>query len=155
MCRLGVLAIFLGACAGAAGPAPAQGAVAYSEVATTQASKYDGPPALMVGTTDTASVSIVALVPQAAATQGRVLVAAFEGGQRTGGYAIRIDSIERTADRLTIHATFTAPPAGGIVIQVLTSPVHVVSIAQADAAGLREAVLLDSAGTERSRTTLR
>jgi len=155
VCRLAVLAIFLGACAGAAGPAPAQGAVAFSEVATTQGSKYDGPPALMVGTTDAASASIVALVPQAAPAQGRVLVAAFEGGQRTGGYAIRIDSIERTADRLTLHATFTAPAAGGIVTQVLTSPVHVVSIAQADAAGLREAVLLDSAGTERSRTTLR
>jgi hypothetical protein len=153
--RLAVLAIVLGACAGAAGPGPAQGAVAFSEVATTQSSKYDGPPALMVGTSDAASASIVALVPQAAAAQGRVLVAAFEGGQRTGGFAIRIDSIERTADRLIVHATFTAPPPGGIVTQVLTSPVHVVSIAQADAVGLREALFVDSAGTERSRTTLR
>jgi hypothetical protein len=155
VCRLAVLALFLGACAGAAGPAPAQGAVAFSEVATTQSSKYAGPPALMVGTTDAASASIVALVPLAAATQGRVLVSAFEGGQRTGGHAIRIDSIERSADRLTVHATFTAPAAGGIVTQVLTSPVHVVSIAQADAAGLREAILLDSSGTERARTAIR
>jgi hypothetical protein len=153
VCRLVVLAILLGACAGAAGPGQAQAAVAFSDVATTQGSRYDGPPTLMVGTTDAAS--IVALVPQAAAPQGRVLVAAFEGRQRTGGYAIRIDRIERTADRLTVHATFTAPPPGGIVTQVLTSPVHVVSIAQADAAGLREAVLLDASGTERARTAIR
>jgi hypothetical protein len=155
VCRLAVLALFVGACAGAAGPGPAQGAVAFSEVATTQGSKYDGPPALMVGTTDAASASIVALVPQAAAAQGRVLIAAFEGGQRTGGYAIRIDSVERTGDRLTVHATFTAPAAGGIVTQILTSPVHVVAIAQTDAAGLREAILLDSSGTERARIAIR
>ena len=54
-----------------------------------------------------------------------------------------------------MHATFTEPAPGGITAQVITSPAHVVAIARQDSAGLRVAVLLDSAGTERSRTNLR
>jgi hypothetical protein len=39
------------------------------------------------------------------------------------------------------------------VTQVLTSPAHVVSIAAADAAGVREAILFDERGTEIARAT--
>jgi len=127
--------------------------VPFVEVASAQNSSYrDDNPAIMVGTNSAAA--IVALVPQASATPGRVLVAALAGEQRTGGYAIRIDRVERDGVRLVVHATFTEPAAGAIVTQAFTSPAHVVSIAQADAAGLREAVLLDGTGMERARTTL-
>ena len=125
-----------------------------TEVATAQNSRFDGPAAVMVGTTDAATASIVALVPQATAAPGRVLVAAFEGGQRTGGYAIRIDAIARDGDQLVVHATFTAPAPGAIVTQVLTSPAHVVAIAPGDAQGAKLAVLLDSSGAQRARATL-
>jgi len=128
--------------------------VPFIEVATAQNSRYDGDAAVMVGTTTTAAAAIVDLVPQAAAAPGRVLIAAFEGGQRTGGYAIHIDAIERDGDRLIVRATFTEPAPGTLVTQVLTSPVHVVSVAQADASGVREAVLLDRGGAERARRAL-
>jgi hypothetical protein len=41
------------------------------------------------------------------------------------------------------------------VTQVITTPAHVVSIASADAAGLREAILFDDSGVEiaRAKTT--
>ena len=82
----------------------------------------------------------------------RLLVGAFQGSQRTGGYAITIDRITRDGDRLIVRATFTEPPPGAIVTQVLTSPAHVVSIGSADAAGLRTVILLDAMGNERART---
>jgi hypothetical protein len=37
---------------------------------------------------------------------------------------------------------------------VLTSPAHVVSIASADAIGLRVAILVDDSGAELARTTI-
>ncbi|MDP9252013.1 MAG: protease complex subunit PrcB family protein, partial [Chloroflexota bacterium] len=87
------------------------------------------------------------------APSGRVMVVAFQGQQNTGGYAIRITSVERRGDQLLVRATFTRPGPDAFVTQVLTSPAHVVSIAAADAAGLREAILFDESGAERARAT--
>jgi hypothetical protein len=124
-------------------------------VAGTSNSRYgDDTEALIAGTSAATAARIVALVPQASAAPGRVLVAAFAGEQRTGGFAIRIDIVERVGPRLVVRATFTRPSPGALVTQALTSPAHVVSIAQADAAGASEALLLDAGGTERARTTL-
>jgi hypothetical protein len=149
----------LAACGGGAlAPSPtavAARAVPFVEVAAAQNSRYDGGAAVMVGATAAAAATIVDLVPQATAAAGRVLVAAFQGGQRTGGYAIHIDAIERDGDRLIVRATFTSPAPGSIVTQVLTSPAHVVSVAQADASGVREVLLLDRGGAERARATVR
>jgi hypothetical protein len=78
----------------------------------------------------------------------------FQGQKNTGGYSIRISGIERRGDQLVVRATFSAPGPGAIVTQALTSPAHVVSIAAADAAGLREAVLIDDSGAERARTSI-
>lgn len=113
-------------------------------------SDHDAGPAIVVGTSAAARAAITREIP-VKVQDGQVLVAVFEGLQRTGGYAIRIIAIERSGDRLTVRATFTKPPADAIVTQVLTSPAHVVSISTNDAAGLREAVLLDETGTERAR----
>jgi protease stability complex PrcB-like protein len=85
---------------------------------------------------------------------GRLFIAVFAGTQRTGGYAVRVQSVERTGDRLIVHARFDAPSPGALTIQVITSPAQLISIAAADATGVSEALLVDAAGTERSRTTV-
>ena len=147
------------AACGGAGVAPSASAqpartVAFVEVATLQNARYEGDAAVFVGASGAAAAAIVAIVPQASAAPGRVLVAAFEGDQRTGGHAIRIDTIERDGDRLVVHATVTVPAPGSLVTQVLTSPAHVVSVAEADVAGARVAVLLDHGGAERARENI-
>lgn len=110
--------------------------------------------ALAVGTTDALRATIAQQVPGAAAPAGRVTVAVFQGQQSTGGYAVRINAIERRGDQLVVRATFGAPGPSAIVTQVLTSPAHVVSIASADTTGLREAILIDDSGTELARTSI-
>ncbi len=122
--------------------------LSFEESLATAMSSHDGGPAIAVGDPP------IAGVPNAPAPGGRVLVAAFQGAQRTGGYAIRITKIVRAGAELDVTATFSRPSAGGIVTQVLTSPAHVVSIPSADAAGLRTAVLFDQTGSERARTAL-
>jgi hypothetical protein len=102
---------------------------------------------LVVGTTDAARATIAARVPNTATPSGRVLVAVFQGQKNTGGYSIAITAIERNGDQLVVRATFGGPDPGGMVTQALTSPAHVVSIAAADATGVREAILVDRAGT--------
>ena len=128
-------------------PSPSARSVAFTEVAATSQVQDDSGEMLVVGTTDAARAKIADLVPNATAPSGRVLVAVFQGQQNTGGYSVQITAIERNGDQLVVRATFGVPGPGAMVTQVLTSPAHVVSIAAADAAGLREAILVDSTGT--------
>ena len=53
-----------------------------------------------------------------------------------------------------MHAKLTEPAPGSMNTMALTSPVHVVSIAAADAKDLKLAVLFDQIGAERARTTV-
>jgi hypothetical protein len=131
---------------------PSSRAIAFIEVASTAQARHDSGPTLIVATSDASRATIIRLIPSANMPSGRVLVVALQGEQRTGGYSIHITRIERTGDRLDVYATFTEPPQDSFVTQVLTSPAHVVSIASADANGVREAVLLDESGIERART---
>jgi len=133
---------------------PSSGSVAFTEVATTAQAHDDSGPTVIVGTSDAARAAIARLVPGASASAGRVMVAAFQGQQYTGGYSVHITAIERRGDQLVVRATFASPGPGAIVTQVLTAPAHIVSIAAADATGLREAVLLDESGTEVARVTV-
>jgi hypothetical protein len=149
-----LLVAALAACGGAALVPSGARVLAHLEVTNTQMSSHDGAAAVSVGLSDTARAAILAQVPTAVATPDRVFVAAFQGGQRTGGYAIRIDRIELDGDRLLVHATFGVPPPGSIVTQVLTSPAHVVSVARRDVIGVRTAILLDASGTERARASV-
>jgi hypothetical protein len=132
-------------------PSPSARSVAFTEVAATSQARDDSGSALVVGTTDASRARIAQLVPNATTPSGRVLVAVFEGQQNTGGYSVQITEIERNGDQLVVHATFVVPGPGAMVTQVLTSPAHVVSIAAADAAGMREAILVDSTGIEVAR----
>jgi hypothetical protein len=126
----------------------------FTEVARTQQSRHDGGAAVVVGASDQTRDTITRLVPEARAGGDQVLEAAFQGQQRTGGYAITITKLELIGDRLLVHAVFTAPPQDAIVTQVLTSPAHVVSVARGDIAGAKTAVLLDESGAERARTNI-
>jgi PrcB C-terminal len=139
---------------GAVSPTPSSRSVAFTEVATTAQAHDDSGPTVIVGTSDASRAAIARLVPGASASAGRVMVAAFQGQQYTGGYSVHITAIERRGDQLVVRATFARPGPGAIVTQVLAAPAHVVSIAAADATGLREAVLLDESGTEVARVTI-
>ena len=125
--------------------------VAFVDHGSTQQSGHDGGPRL-VAAADAARTGLGQLASGAAAD--RVFIGVFAGTQRTGGYSVRVEKIERERDRLVVHARFVAPSPGMLTIQVITSPAQLVSIAASDASGVREAVLVDETGTERDRTSL-
>jgi hypothetical protein len=125
--------------------------VTFTEVTYVAYGRHDSGPAIVVGTNDQWRATLTRLVDGAVVPAGRVAVAAFQGQQTSGGFSIHIDRIERSGDQLVVHATFSEPAPGSMNTMALTSPVHVVSIADADAKNLREAVLLDQTGTERAR----
>lgn len=125
--------------------------VSFTEVTYVAYGRHDSGPAIVVGTNDQWRATLARLVDGATVPAGRVAVAAFQGQQTSGGFSIHIERIERTGDQLVVHATFSEPAPGSMNTMALTSPVHVVSIADADVASLREAVLLDQTGTERAR----
>jgi len=118
---------------------------------TTQQSGGDGGPRIVVAT-DPVLTGLGQLAP--AAQGGRLYIGVFAGTQRTGGYSVKVDRIERNGDSLVVHCTFSAPAPGALVIQVITSPAQLVSIDQQSASGVRSAVLLDQSGTERARATV-
>jgi hypothetical protein len=135
-------------------PSVSPRSVAFTEVATTAQARDDSGPTLIVGTSDASQAAILRLVPGATASAARVMVAVFQGQQNTGGYSVHITAIERSGDQLVVHANFARPGPGAIVTQVLTAPAHVVSIATADAGGLREAILVDDRGSEIARIAI-
>jgi hypothetical protein len=128
--------------------------VAFTDIASAATSRYEGGPELIVGTSAAARARIASLRPSLTLPDGVVPVAAFQGQQRTGGYAIRITRIERDGDRLVVRAIFASPLDNATVTQALSSPVHIVSIAATDASRVRDAVLLDDTGAERARASL-
>jgi len=81
------------------------------------------------------------------AAGGGLRITAFQGTQRSGGYAIRIERITRLGDELRVHAAFIAPAKDALVTMALTSPAHTVSIDETAAV----VVLYDTSGAERAR----
>lgn len=139
-----LIAASLVACGGAGSPAPASPspvtdrAVDFLVVSTTSQSGHQDEPARI-----------------AVQQEGdRLRISVHQGLQRTGGFSIRVTKVERSRTTLRIHASFNEPGPGAIVTMALTSPAHVVSIAKEDAAGLRDAVLVDQRGAERARAPL-
>ena len=125
--------------------------VTFTEIAYVAYGRHDSGPAIVVGTNDQWRATLSRLVDGAKVPDGRVAVAAFQGQQTSGGFSIHIERIERNGDQLVVHARFSEPAPGSMNTMALTSPVHVVAIAAADAAGLKDAVLLDEIGDERAR----
>lgn len=76
---------------------------------------------------------------------GDVLVAVFQGTQRTGGYSVTVDRVHLEEDTLTVGATFVRPGRDAIVTQVITSPFAVVRVARQDLPMARLHVLLRDA----------
>jgi len=74
-------------------------------------------------------------------------ITAYQGTQRSGGYAIRIERITRSGTELHVHAAFSVPAKDALVTMALTSPAHTVSVDEA--ADLL--VLYDTNGVERAR----
>lgn len=142
----------VGGGAGQGGAVPKN--VTFTEITYVAYGRHDSGPAIVVGTNDHWRATLARLIDGASVPAGRVAVAAFQGEQRSGGYSIHVERIERSGDQLIVHAKFAEPAPGSMNTMALTSPVHVVSIAAADAAGLKEAVLLDGTGAERAKATL-
>jgi hypothetical protein len=147
--ELALAGAIVAAC-GSPGPGVNTGSVPFTDHGTTQQSRFDGGPRIVV-TADAAATGLGELAPGAS---GRLFIAVFQGTQRTGGYSVRVESIERSADRLVVRATFSSPPPGSLNIQVITSPAHLVSIGPQSAIGARDAVLVDQSGAERARATV-
>jgi hypothetical protein len=133
--------------------APAR-TVAFADLAAAETSRHTGGPALIVATTESARATIASLRPGVTFPDGVVLVAVFQGQQPTGGFTVRVTRIERSGERLIVHAILTKPLDNAFVTQSLTSPLHVVSISPSDASGLHDAVLLDETGAELARAGL-
>lgn len=128
--------------------------VTFTEITYVAYGRHDSGPAIVVGTNDQWRATLTRLVDGAEVPTGRVAVAAFQGQQTSGGFAIHIERIERSGDQLLVHAKFSEPAPGSMNTMALTSPVHVVSIAASDVSGLKAAVLLDGTGAERAKATL-
>jgi hypothetical protein len=156
-----VFLVSCGSTAGSGGPVGGGGAggtvprnVTFAELTYVGYGRHDSGPAIVVGTNDHWRATLARLVEGVSVPAGRVAVAVFQGEQSSGGYSIHVERIERSGDQLIVHAKFTEPAPGSMNTMALTSPVHVVSIDAADAAGLKDAVLLDGTGAERAKATL-
>ncbi|MGH2449728.1 MAG: protease complex subunit PrcB family protein, partial [Candidatus Limnocylindria bacterium] len=123
----------------------------FEEVGSTSQSGRQGT-AVVLAADAGARASLSGLVPALPDDPDRVPLAAFQGQQRSGGYAIRIERIVREGDVLTVHARFVEPGPGDIVTMALTSPAQVVAVARADVEGVTTVVLIDQDGTERARS---
>jgi hypothetical protein len=125
--------------------------VPFADHGQTAQSRVEDGPQLTVGTAPSAT-GLAELV--ASPDPARLYIGVFAGERRTGGYAVKVERIERSADRLSVTARFISPPKDMLTTQVITTPAHLVSIDRQSASGAREAVLLDESGAEMARTTV-
>jgi hypothetical protein len=57
-----------------------------------------------------------------------MVVAAFMGERRTGGYRVRVDSVSQSGDRMTVSVKMEAPGPGCMTTQALTQPYQIVKL---------------------------
>jgi hypothetical protein len=144
-------AALLAACGGAgAGVTQAQN-ISFVDHGSTQQSGYDGVPRIVVAPDPAQTGGVGELAER---DDSRLYIAVFAGSQRTGGYGIRVVRVDRAGGTLTVRAMFSAPAPDAIVIQVLTSPAHLVSVDRQSAVSARDVVLVDQAAVERARSTV-
>jgi hypothetical protein len=128
--------------------------IAFTDHGTTLHAANDGGPVVIVAADAATRGTLARLYPGASSDPDRVYIAVFQGEQRTGGYAVRIEVIERSGATLTIRSTFSEPPRDALTIQVITSPAHLVSVAADAISGVGDAVVVDQSGAERARVTV-
>ena len=110
-CELALVATFLVGCASAGVSAQR---IPFIDHGSTQQSANDGGPLLVVAADNATRTELVRLYPNTPPDPGRVYLGVFAGTQRTGGYAVSVDAVERVADRLNIRSTFTVPPSAAL-----------------------------------------
>lgn len=62
----------------------------------------------------------------------QIVIGVFVGEKPTGGYDVEIIRAEQTDGALVIHHREKSPVPGGIVIQALTQPFHIIRVARDD-----------------------
>ena len=62
----------------------------------------------------------------------QIVVAVFLGEKPTGGYDVEVIRVEQSDGELVIHYREKSPLPGGIVIQALTQPFHIIQVARDD-----------------------
>src|SRR5687767_9800865 len=113
-CSAALVLVFLVSCgstAGSGGPVGGGGAggtvprnVTFAELTYVGYGRHDSGPAIVVGTNDHWRATLARLVEGVSVPAGRVAVAVFQGEQRSGGYSIHVERIERSGDQLIVHA---------------------------------------------------
>jgi hypothetical protein len=146
-----VLALVVVSCGGA-GTAVTPQRIDFADHGATQRSANDGGAMVIVAMDDTSRARLAQLLSGVPQDPGRVPIAVFMGEQRTGGYAIRVETVERSGQLLNIRSIFSTPPPDALTIQVITSPAHLVSVEKNALSGVREVVLIDQTGAERARS---
>jgi hypothetical protein len=61
----------------------------------------------------------------------RMVIAVFMGSRNTGGYSVKITSVELNG-KLTVKVKESGPPPGGMVTEALTAPYHVIVVPKSD-----------------------
>jgi hypothetical protein len=61
----------------------------------------------------------------------RMVIAVFMGTRKSGGYSVKITSIEQNG-KVTVKVKESSPPPDAIVTMALTSPYHVVVVPKSD-----------------------
>jgi hypothetical protein len=151
--ELALVALIVAGCGGAGAPGVSGPREIPFEVhgSTSQTDRDDAAPLIVVAADAEGRRTLERLAgPRPAVPEDRVVIGVFQGQQRTGGYSVKVERVVRTSATLEVRAAFASPPADAIVIQVLTSPAHVVSVARADVTGVDRIVLVDSGGAQRA-----
>lgn len=93
-----------------------------------------GGPRLVVAADPAGRASLERLIRQPLAARGDlVVIGAFQGTQRTAGYAIGVERVLAESDRaLAVVARLARPAPDAITLQVLTSPFAVVGVRTID-----------------------
>lgn len=140
-----LVALVVAACGGAGAPRPPAAASQTAAVSERTIAFADA------GATARGDRSFDGAAIEAVRTGSGLRITAYQGEQRTGGYAIRIERITKAGSELRVVARFTAPAPDAMVTMALTSPAHRVTVDEtADTV-----VLFDTTGTERARTSPR
>lgn len=143
--ELALVALVVAACGGAGAPRPLASVSQTAAVSERTVAFADA------GATARGDRSPAGPAIDAARAGSGLRITAYQGEQRTGGYAIRIERITRAGSELRVVARFTAPAPDAMVTMALTSPAHTVTVDEtADTV-----VLFDTTGAERARASTR
>lgn len=96
---------------------------------------------ILPGDASTVKKGLEALVtgesaPRTAFSQDETLnIVIFRGVFNTGGYDIKVDKVNIAGNALTVHATYTDPGPGLLVIQTFTQPTAIIPIGRLEKGG--------------------